>query len=102
MVVVSRCVPLCPALWLPSVVAFGSVVVASRCFPLFLLKFFRRCARLLFSLYPLKASSQITGAEGAERSEAPEAPRYPLKASFQIPGAEGAERSEAPEAPLYP
>ena len=52
--------------------------------------------------HPLQASFQITGAEGAERSEAPEAPRYPLKASSQIPGVEGAEQSEAPEAPRYP
>ena len=60
---------------------FGSVVVASRCVPLFLLNFCRRCARLLFSLYPLEAFSQIPGAEGAERSEAPEAPRYPYQFS---------------------
>ena len=53
-------------------------------------------------LCPFQASSQIPGDEGAERSEAPEAPRYPLKASSKIPGAEGAERSKAPEAPRYP
>ena len=52
--------------------------------------------------YPLKASFQFIGAEGAERSEAHEAPRYHLKASFQLVGAEEAERSEAPEAPRYP
>ena len=49
-----------------------------------------------------EAFFEIIGAEGAERSEALEAPRYPLKASFQITGTEGAERSEAPEAPRYP
>ena len=44
----------------------------------------------------------MTGAEGAERSEAPRRPFILFKLAFQLPGAEGAERSEAPEAPLYP
>ena len=47
--VVSRCVPLCPALWLPSRLAFGSVFVVSRCVPWLLLKVFRRCARFFFA-----------------------------------------------------
>ena len=72
------CVPLCPALWLPCGLGFGSVAVVSRCVPLFLVKKFPRCARpFSFNL--------ITGRRGGRaEGEAPEAPslifiKFPFK-----------------------